>query len=135
MTEKQLEKALNSARELLLDGWELLLDTETALVECNGIGPTWLRFTTKVITFLFPVFVPPSAIHDMMYFRGGDWKDREAADRAFLANSITSIEAKYQSTVMRKFLTAIAKGNYYLLRMAGHFSFNSKKEVTSSDNV
>ena len=134
MTEKQLEKALNAARELLLDGWELLLDTETALVECNGIGPAWLKITCKIISFLFPVFVPPSAIHDMMYFRGGDWKAREAADRAFLANSITSIEAKYQSAVMRKFLTAIAKGNYYLLRLGGHFSFNYKKEI-SSDNV
>ena len=134
MTESELTKLLETAKALSLEGWELLLDTETALVECNGIGPGWLRAIRKIIDRLFPVFRPTAAVHDMMYFRGGDWKAREAADRAFLANSITSIDAKYQSAAMRKFLTAIAKGNYYLLRLGGHFSFNYKKE-TSSDNV
>jgi hypothetical protein len=134
MTEKELTELLLTAKSLALEGWEVLLDTDTALAECNGLGPGWLRITRKVISFLFPVFAPPAAIHDMVYFRGGSWQDRERADRAFLANSIISIEAKYQSAVMRKFLTAIAKGNYYLLRLGGHFSFNYKKEI-SRDNV
>ena len=133
MNTKQLDKALNTARELLLDGWELLLDTDTALAECNGLGPSWLRITRKVISVLFPVFAPPAAIHDMEYFRGGSWQDRERADRAFLANSIRCIEAKYSSSFVRKLLGAIAKGNYYLLRLGGHWSFNYKE--AADDNV
>jgi hypothetical protein len=133
MTVKKLEKILVIAKELTLEGWELLLDTDTALAECNGLGPGWLRITRKVISFLFPVFAPPAAIHDMVYFRGGSWQDRERADRAFLANSILCIEAKYKSAATRKLLTAIAKVNYYLLRLGGHLSFNAKE--AADDNV
>lgn len=129
MTKKELAILLTEAESLSLRGWELLLDTETALRECNGIGARWMRFSRWFINFLFPLFRASAAIHDMRYFRGGDWRDRERADREFLSNCIATVNAKLRRwNPLRIVLRNAAKLFYYLLRLGGYPAWNTRKK-------
>jgi hypothetical protein len=124
----ELEKIRATAERLKLSGRHLLDNTELCLAECNGIGAEWMGWFCKLLTRLFPVFLVASAIHDIRYYIGGGWQDREAADREFYANSLVLIEDKYHRyNPVRYVAEAVAKRFYYILRASGFVAWHPGK--------
>lgn len=124
----ELEKIRATAERLKLSGRHLLADTDLCLSECNGIGAKWMGFFCKLLTWLFPVFLVPSAIHDIRYYIGGGWQDREAADREFYVNSLVSIDDEYgRFNPLRYICHKIARRFYYILRASGFVAWHPGK--------
>lgn len=126
MTAKRFNEVKKTAKLLNLSGRELL-ELPEAMAECNGIGAKWMGFIAKLLTLLFPVFLAPSAVHDMRYFIGGTWQDREYADREFYINADISIRSKYaESHPVRYICMMINRRFYHLLRLGGYAAWGKK---------
>lgn len=127
MTPHEVTEALHEAIRLKLSGWELLLDTNRAAAECNGIGAAWMGGLCDVITAVNPALLVPSMIHDIRYFIGGTEQDRRRADDEFLANSIIAIHDRYKWYHPRRYIDRRKILRYYdLLRTVGGFAWNGE---------
>lgn len=129
MTPHEVTEALHEAIRLKLSGWELLLDTNRAVAECNGIGAAWMGGLCDVITAINPAFLVPSMIHDIRYFIGGDGAARKRADDEFLANCLLAVQDRYKwFNPLRYWNRRKALRYYDVLRTAGGFAWNMLKK-------
>lgn len=77
MTEEEWGDCFVEANRLELSGWELLEDMELCMEVCNGIGAEWMPgWIRKFLGWLFPVFAPAVAIHDLRYEIGEGPRDK-----------------------------------------------------------
>lgn len=127
MTPHEITEALHEALRLKLSGWELLLDTERAVAECNGIGAAWMGWFCKVLNILCPSLVTASAIHDMRYFKNQG--DRHKWDDEFESNCRVILRDKYGV------FNPVRYFGYYLvhklrgaLTIGGGIAWNTAKE-------
>lgn len=141
MTPHEITEALHEAIRLKLSGWELLLDTERAVAECNGIGAAWMGGLCDVITAINPAFLVPSMIHDIRYFIGGTEQDRKQADSEFLSNCLIAVDDRYGWYNPLRYVYRYKAMKYYdLLRTAGGAAWRGKyyhinRKELESDNV
>ena len=127
MTPHEITEALHEALRLKLSGWELLLDTERAVAECNGIGAAWMGGLCDVITAINPAFLVPSMIHDIRYYIGGTEDDRKRADDEFLANCLAAVHDRYGwYNPLRYWNRRKALRYYDILRTAGKPAWHDK---------
>ena len=127
MTPHEITEALREAIRLKLAGWELLLDTERAVAECNGIGAAWMGGLCDVITAINPAFLVPSMIHDIRYYIGGNEADRRRADDEFLSNCLIAIHDRYGWYNPFRYIYRHKALRYYdLLRTAGKAAWHGE---------
>lgn len=116
------------AERLELSGRELLADTKTALVECNGVGAKWMGLFCGIFSALNPALVIPSAIHDMRYHIGGTEADRLKADAEWIANAMICIDDRYNWYNPLRYLLRWKVPKYYeALRAMGVWAWNVKE--------
>ena len=136
MNPQEITEALREAIRLKLAGWELLLDTERAVAECNGIGAAWMGGLCDVITAINPAFLVPSMIHDLRYFIGGDEKERKAADDEFLSNCLIALHDRYSwFNPLRYWNRRKALRYYDILRTAGKAAWHDKNFYKHYENI
>ena len=131
----ELEKIRSTAERLKLNGRRLLDDTALCLRECNGIGAKWMGPLCKLLTWLFPLLLVASAIHDIRYLIGGGWQDREAADREFYKNCLILVDDAYTAwNPMRCLCRRAARHFYYVLRAGGFAAWNSNRKKRGNND-
>ena len=136
MTPHEVIEALHEAIRLKLSGWELLLDTDRAVAECNGIGAAWMGGLCDVITAINPAFLVPSMIHDLRYFIGGDENKRKAADDEFLANCLLAVHDRYGWYNPLRYIYRYKALRYYdILRTAGKAAWHDKNFYVNYENM
>ena len=122
MTPHEITEALHEALRLKLSGWELLLDTERAVAECNGIGARWMGWFCKVLNILCPSLVTASAIHDMRYFKNQG--DRHKWDDEFESNCRTIARDKFSWYDPRRYLAFwVARRLHIALTIGGEIAW------------
>ena len=134
MTPHEITRALHEAIRLNLSGWELLLDTDRAVAECNGIGAAWMGKLCKIFDFLLPSLVTASAIHDMRYFQNKN--DRHLWDDEFENNCRIIIRDKYRWYHPGRYIAFyLAHKLRIALYIGGEFAWNQAKGKNKNDNA
>ena len=134
MTPHEITEALHEAIRLKLSGWELLLDTERAVAECNGIGAAWMGKLCKFFNFLLPSLVTASAIHDMRYFQNKN--DRHQWDDEFENNCRIIIRSKYHWYNPGRYAAFyLAHKMRIALYIGGEIAWNQAKGKHKNDNT
>lgn len=106
--------------------WELTPEQKKML--CNGCGPK-----LPLISWLIPETCwfcdirEACHIHDFMYHIGETPKDKEDADKAFLINMYSIIEAQTKNKWLKKLRKIRARNYYRAVRDFGRKAFTSGK--------
>lgn len=125
---EKLRALLALIYSLRLHGWEIVtgFSEEQLLTLCNGIGPAWLPgWVCWLITTCRPVNEPGALIHDLRYYRGGDWLGRLMSDLEYLVNGIRVANFRYRWFNPLRYLNWLRSvGQFIILTLVGWAAWN-----------